>query len=111
MTKREIWYWLSTLPSWEGKTVGRVLEGLGSLEAVWNARQLPVTPAQQREAEERRREPERLAEELEALEQRGIRFVCGRIRIFRRVCGGGGTALFSCLPWAACRRRGRRQLW
>ena len=76
MTKREIWYWLSTLPSWEGKTVGRVLECLGPLEAVWNARQLPVTPAQQREAEERRREPERLAEELEALEQRGIRFVC-----------------------------------
>ncbi len=75
MTEREMWYWLASLPSWSGKTIGQALDRLGSLEAVWNARELPVTPLQQEEAQRGRREPERLAAELEQLERQGIRFV------------------------------------
>lgn len=75
MTEREIWYWLSCLPSWEGKTIGRVLRIVGSLEAVWRTERLPVTPLQQQEAEQGRRNQEKLRRELEELAQRGIRFV------------------------------------
>ncbi len=75
MTEREIWYWLSSLSSWEGKTMGRVLRQLGSPEAIWRADRLPVTPAQQQEAVQGRRRQEELQRELEGLEQRGIWFV------------------------------------
>lgn len=75
MTRKEIWYWMSGLSSWGGRTIQKLLKEFGSPEEIFASKKLPVTPAQQEEADEAKRKAVTFPEELRVWEQQGVRFL------------------------------------
>ena len=66
---------MSGLSSWGGRTIQKLLKEFGSPEEIFAAKKLPVTPAQQEEADEAKRKAGTFPEELHTWEQQGVRFL------------------------------------
>ncbi|WP_434309307.1 DNA-processing protein DprA [Hominifimenecus sp. rT4P-3] len=75
MTRKEIWYWMSGLSSWGNRTIHRLLEEMGSPEAIFAAKKLPISQMQQEEAEQKKKEMGKFMEESAGWERQGIRFL------------------------------------
>lgn len=75
MTRKDIWYWMSSLSSWGNRTIHRLLDEMGSPEAIFAAKKLPISQAQQEEAEQKKKKMGEFLEALAEWEQLGIRFL------------------------------------
>ena len=87
---------MSGLSSWGGRTIQKLLKEFGSPEEIFAAKKLPVTPAQQEEADEAKRKAGTFPEELHTWEQQGVRFLTQDEDVYKRQVNGSGFSVNTC---------------
>ena len=76
MEQREYWYWLASLELLGPAVLRRLLALLGSPEAVFREKKLPITDIQMQEVEKSKAKLPRLLDEFHTLEEKGLHWCC-----------------------------------